>query len=241
MYSSLRFRNESVFKEIFLKRIKGYQRGNDRFRLVTFAMVARIDARLGASPAGAFSSLLMYSFIYVLVLVLISVDNCSAHTYSRHDLLGIGTHSERAVSAEYLGEHRIPEDIARIPGDSWFMVPDLKRKRRRRDRKQRRGRRGGLLARMKRCTDKPALPSIANVRSIAYKLDELRLRVATNNIVKDSCVLIFTETWLQVSIADSAVALEGRTAHRADRTKASGKHHGGGLLIFPKDSWSSCE
>ena len=96
-------------------------------------MAARIDARLGA-----FSSLLMYSFIYVLVLVLISVDNCSAHTYSRHDLLGIGTHSERAVSAEYLGEHGIPEDIAWIPGDSWFMVPDLKRKRRRRDRKQRR-------------------------------------------------------------------------------------------------------
>ena len=206
-------------------------------------MAVRIDARLGAPPAGAFSSLLMYSFIYVLVLVLISVDNCSAHTYSRHDLLGIGTHSERAVSAEYLGEHRIPEDIARIPGDSWFMVPDLKRKRRRRDRKQRRGRRGGLLARMKRCPDKPALPSIflSNVRSIAIKMDELRLRVATNNIVKDNCVLIFTETWLQVSIADSAVALKGRTAHRADRTKASGKHHGGGLLIFPKDSWSSCE
>ena len=41
-------------------------------------------------------------------------------------------------------------------------------------------------------------------------MDELRLQVATINIVKDSCVLILTEIWLQASIADSAVALEGR-------------------------------
>ena len=51
--------------------------------------------------------------MYVLVLVL---DNCCAHTaYSRDDLLGIGTHSERTVSAEFLGEHGIPEDVARTP------------------------------------------------------------------------------------------------------------------------------
>ena len=37
-----------------------------------------------------------------------------------------------------------------------------------------------------------------------------------------------------MSIADSAVALEGRTAHGADRTKASGKQRGGGLLISLK-------
>ena len=94
---------------------------------------------------------------------------------------------------------------------------------------------------MKRCPDKPALSSIflSNVRSIAIKMDELRQRVATNNIVKDSCVLIFTETWLQASIPDSAVALDGRAAHRADRIKASGKQGGGGLLIFTEDSWSS--
>ena len=92
--------------------------------------VSHIDTRLGDPPVGAFSSLFMYGFMYVSVLVLVPGDNCCAHTaYSRHDLLGIGTHSEKAVSAEYLGEHGIPEDIARIPGDSWFMVPDLKCKR----------------------------------------------------------------------------------------------------------------
>ena len=77
----------------------------------------------------------MYCFMYVLVLVLVSVNNCCAHTaYSRHDMLGIGTHSERTISAEYLGEHGVPKDIARTPGDRRFMVPDLKHKRGGRDR-----------------------------------------------------------------------------------------------------------
>ena len=100
---------------------------------------------------------------------------------------------------------------------------------------------GGLLARTKRCPDKPALPSIflSSVSSIANKTDKLRLWVVTNNIVKASFVLIFTETWLQASIPNSAVALDGRAAHRADIIKASGKQGGGGQLIFTKDSWSS--
>ena len=204
-----------------------------------FKMAACSDARLCAPPFGALFSLFMYVFMYVLVLVL---ENCCAHTtYNTDALLGIGIHSERTVSAEFLGDHGIPVDIARTPGDKWFMVPKLKRKRRRRDCKQRWGCREGLLARMRSCPDKPALPSIflSNARSIANKMDELRLRVAANNIVKDSCVLILMETWLQASITNSAVALEFRTAHRADRTMASGKQRGGGLLISTKDSWSS--
>ena len=100
--------------------------------------VSHIDTRLGDPPVGAFSSLFMYGFMYVSVLVLVPGDNCCAHTaYSRHDSLGIGPHSERNISAEYLGEHGAPQDIARTTGDRRFTVPDLKRKRRRRDRKQR--------------------------------------------------------------------------------------------------------
>ena len=103
-------------------------------------MAAHRDTRLGAPPDGALSGLFMYGFMFVSVLVLVPVDICCAHTaYSRHDLLGIGTHSESNISAEYLGEHGVPEDIAQTPGDRRFTVPDLKRKRQRGDRKQRRG------------------------------------------------------------------------------------------------------
>ncbi len=67
---------------------------------------------------------------------------------------------------------------------------------------------------------KPPLPSIffTNARSLANKMDELRLLVATNNIVKNSCILLVTETWLNSSIPDMAIELEGRTVYRHDRT-----------------------
>ena len=105
---------------------------------------------LCAPPFCAFSCLFMYVFMYVLVLVLLDfVVGCAHTAYNRHNLLEIGTHSERTVSAEYLGEHGIPKDIARKPGDKWFVVPDLTRKQRRRGHRAR-----GLLARMKRCSDK---------------------------------------------------------------------------------------
>ena len=89
-------------------------------------MAAHRDTRLGAPPDGAFSGLFTYGFMYVSVLVWVAVDICCAHTaYSRHDMLGIGTHSERTISAEYLGEHGAPEDMARTPGDRRFTAPDL--------------------------------------------------------------------------------------------------------------------
>ncbi len=49
----------------------------------------------------------------------------------------------------------------------------------------------------------------------------MRLLVATNNIVKNSCVLLVTETWLNSSIPDMAIELEGRTVYRHDRTTDS--------------------
>lgn len=49
-------------------------------------------------------------------------------------------------------------------------------------------------------------------------MDELRLLVATYNIVKNSYVLLVTETWLNSSIPDMAIELAGRTVYRHDRT-----------------------
>ena len=53
----------------------------------------------------------------------------------------------------------------------------------------------------------------------------------------DSCVAIFTETWLDNNIPDAAVELAGRSLFRADRTAASDKSKGGGLALYIHDSW----
>ena len=49
---------------------------------------------------------------------------------------------------------------------------------------------------------------------------------------------VISETWLHPSIPDAAVQLGGRTVHRWDRNKDSGKSRGGGLCIFIHNSWS---
>lgn len=42
-----------------------------------------------------------------------------------------------------------------------------------------------------------------NARSLFNKMDDQRLQVAMNNIVKDSCFLLITVTWLNSFIPDS--------------------------------------
>ena len=50
--------------------------------------------------------------------------------------------------------------------------------------------------------------------------------------------MIFTETWLNSSVPDSAVELTGRYLLRADRTADdSGKTRGGGLCIYVNKAW----
>lgn len=68
-------------------------------------------------------------------------------------------------------------------------------------------------------------------------MDELRLQVVTNNIIKDSCILLITETWLHPLIPDSAIQLAGYTAQRLDRTSDSGKSRGGGLCVYINNNW----
>lgn len=49
--------------------------------------------------------------------------------------------------------------------------------------------------------------------------------------------MIITETWLHPLIPDSAVQLTGRSIHRYDMTKSSGKSKGGGLCIYVHSDW----
>lgn len=87
--------------------------------------------------------------------------------------------------------------------------------------------------------NKPPLPSIflTNARSLANKLDELKLQITANKIVGDSCILFILETWHHLLIVDTAIELAGRIAHRHDRTKDIGKSRGGGLCIYLNNSY----
>lgn len=49
---------------------------------------------------------------------------------------------------------------------------------------------------------------MANARSLDNKMDHIRLLRSANRTVSDCCVLVFTETWLNDNIPDSAVHLE---------------------------------
>lgn len=160
-------------------------------------------------------------------------------TYSRSDLLRIGKQSERRVSDEFVSFNNIPEEIARSPGSPWITIPARKRRRRRKDRKQKRGRRAGVRERLGKQPHKLPLPSIllSNTRSLVNKLDELTLQVAVDKFVKDCSLLIITETWLHSSIPDTAIGLVGRTVHRFDRNKDSGKNRGGGLCVYVNNNW----
>lgn len=70
------------------------------------------------------------------------------------------------------------------------------------------------------------------------KLDYLRLELTSRKEIRDCCTLVFTETWLNEDVPDSAIAMEGLTSFRADRSSAlSGKSRGGGVYIYINNNW----
>lgn len=137
--------------------------------------------------------------------------------------------------------HLLPPELLRSPGSSEPVNPTGSARRRRCKHKQRRGKRSSLRAKLKLNPHHPALPSIflANVRSLANKIDELRLRI-TQRMFIDCNIIVFTETWLNSTIPNSAIELEGRNIYRADRMAVdSGKSKGGGVCLYVNRSWCS--
>ena len=171
-------------------------------------------------------------FLFVASLF---AKNCLAYTsYSRQELLDIGS----CNSVNFTDELGLISEIASKvePADKRSRRTN---KRRRRQRCKQGGSRRGLNARLKLAPHRPSLPSIflADVRSLANKMDELRLRITTNKWIMDSNIMIFTETWLNSNVPDSAIDLAERYTLRADRTKESGKTRGGGLCIYVNKAW----
>src|SRR4029434_4237246 len=201
---------------------------------VVMVMAARMDAAASSSPVWCFVFMFLYSFFSLLVNI------CEAnYVYSRQDLIDFGWQQKLSVTQNFQWTHKIPEDIARLPGSPWIVGGPSKRRRRRRDRKQKRGSRAGLLTRLRKQPHKPPLPSIflTNTRSITHKMDELELHVTANHLIRNCCVMIITETWLHPLIPDAAVRLADRSIHRQDRNMDSGKSRGGGLCIYVHNDW----
>lgn len=101
------------------------------------------------------------------------------------------------------------------------------------DRKQKCSSHGGLIAKQRANLCRTPLLSIllANVRSVENKLDYLRLDLTVKREVRDCCVIIRSEMWLNPLIPDKAVSIEGLTTFRHDRCSVlSGKTRGGGAV-----------
>ncbi len=115
------------------------------------------------------------------------------------------------------------------------MLPAQSGDARRCERGQKRGKRGGIRARLRANPTSPAIPSLmlSNVRSLENKLDLIKLSRSTQHETRDCCVFVFTETWLNDNIPDSAIQLHGLTCCRADRDSSlSGKTRGGGCVCI---------
>ncbi len=165
------------------------------------------------------------------------------HVYDRQRLLEIGRacnyHPSPVTTEKLRGlcllRKSDPETV-----DSPTAATRTRRCRKQCERGCKRGKRGGIRARLKANPTRPAPPTIllSNVRSLENKLDLFRLGRTTQRETRECCVFVFTETWLNNNIPDSAIQLHGLTCYRADRdTALSGKTRGGGLCVYINKEW----
>lgn len=142
--------------------------------------------------------------------------------YSWHNLLKIGLQSMHCVTADFLRSHEIPADTALTPDSPWIIIPAGRRWRWLRDRKQKQGCKASALVRWRKQPQKPLLLSIS-LNNITNNLNELKLQITTNEIVKGTCILLITEPCLHSLISDMNIELINRKVRWHERTKDSGK------------------
>ncbi len=165
------------------------------------------------------------------------------HIYDCRSLLDIGNAYKHQLA---------PAAIEKLRGLCLLLEPDLetaasptdatrtRQRRKRCERGRKRGKRGGIRARLRANPTRPALPTLmlSNVRSLENKLDLIQLSRSTQHEARDCCVFVFTETWLNDNIPDSAIQLNRLTCCRSDRdTTLSGKSRGGGLCVYINKEW----
>ncbi len=208
-------------------------------------MAARSNAAAAPGPKdGAFMSFnVVCSSQNIVDLPVIHKEFSPKHIYDRQSLLDIGNAYKYELS---------PAAAEKLQGLCLLLEPDLetagsltdanraRRRRKRCERGRKRGKRGGIRARLRANPTRPALPTLmlSNLRSLENKLDLIQLTRSTQHEARDCCVFVFTETWLNDNIPDSAIQLNKLTCYRADRDKTlSGKSRGGGLCLYINKEW----
>ena len=73
-----------------------------------------------------------------------------------------------------------------------------------------------------------------NIRSIVRKIGDIKALLHFSKLD----LSLLNETWLNLSIGDSELEIEGYLMHRFDRDAGSGKRGGGGLLANSRDHYS---
>ncbi len=171
-------------------------------------------------------------------LPLIHKEFSPKHIYDRQSLLDIGNVYKHQLS---------PAATEKLQGFCLLLKPDLETAasptdatltRQRRKRCERGRKRGGIRARLRANPTRPALPTLmlSNVRSLETKLDLIQLSRSTQHEARD--LFVFTETWLNDNIPDSAIQLNRLTCYRTDRDSSlSGKTCRGGLCVYINKEW----
>ncbi len=208
-------------------------------------MVARSNAAAAPGPKdGAFMSLnVVCSSHNIVDLPAIHKEFPPKHIYDRQSLLDIGNAYKYKLSpaaAEKLQGLCLLLELDLETAGSLTDAIRIRRRRKRCERGRKRGKRGGIRARLRANPTRPALPTLmlSNVRSLENKLDLIQLTQSTQHEARDCCVFVFTETWLNNNIPDSAIQLNKLTCYRADRDATlSGKSRGGGLCLYINKEW----
>lgn len=198
-----------------------------------YKMAARGHAATSHSPKNA---------VFCSLRKCLSGQSTSEYMYNRRALLPIRKSkiclvlTTETKTLRELGILRRPANSPESPATA----PPEKRHRKRCARSRKRGKRGCVRARLEVKPTRPAIPSIilANVQPLDNKMDYIRHLRSTNRKVSDCCVLVFTETWINENIPDSAIQLEQLACYRGDRDLAEGgKTLGGGVCVYIRDAW----
>lgn len=167
-----------------------------------------------------------WTFVFVGILILCELFTICQTTTPRQGINNLAIQYTREVLLS-LRNHANPQGS---------LIENLPREIRssRRQRVRKRGRRGGVRQRVRKRGNKPPLPTmiLCNARSLNNKMDELRLLSKACFEYRESCLMLFTETWLRPEIPDLMVEIEGFTHVHADRTEASGKRRGAGSVCM---------
>ncbi len=208
-------------------------------------MAARSDAAATPGPKdGPFMSFnVICSSPNSVNLPLIHKKITPKYFYDCQSLLDIGNTYKHQLS---------PAATEKLRGLCLLLKPDLetaasptdatrtRRCRKRCERGRKHGKRGGIRARLRANPTRPALPTLmlSNIRYLENTLYLIQLSRSTQHEARDCCVFVFTETWLNDNIPDSAIQLHGLTCYRADRDSSlSGKTRGGGLCVYVNKEW----